>query len=429
MTLLDLTKELFTYLVRFREQAAGERPPTLEKVEADLEAVFARMQDQAEDNPLLAKGFEQVRYSLAALVDEVVLTSLWPHQAQWGQRGWERRLFGSQDGPRRFFDFLDSLENLPKDVLAVHYLCLALGFCGCYHPSDPELQQIKSRVLTRLPGLESGNGPMPAQAISLTPLPASNPAPAPETPAARASAGATAQAPEACPRPRDLRYLLAGGLAVLAFLFTLGLGAMIFYDGQTDQPEETALEELLKPLLPPRTADSPAASTPAPAAKAMAQVDGAPAATPAPRQTRAPATAHPTAPTTAPTTTRTTATSQTTASSATTITQAPDRPASPSPPAAPSASETTAPPAGTAPTTYLLHAGLFVGPIQSGRLAEQLGQAGFAAWVREDPRPDGSVRYRVYVGPFADPQRAEAARQAIVAQFKFSPYLVENPTP
>lgn len=426
MTLLDLTKELFTYLVRFRELAAGDRPPSLEKVEADLEAIFARMQDQAEDNPLLAKGFEQVRYSLAALVDEVVLTSLWPHQAQWGQRGWERRLFGSQDGPRRFFDFLDSLESLPKDVLAVHYLCLALGFCGCYHPSDPELQQIKSRVLTRLPGLESGNGPMPAQAISLTPLPPSKPAPAPETAAEGSSTGAADPAPEACPRPRDLRYLLAGGMAVLAFLFTLGLGVMIFYDGDAEHSEETTLEELLKPLLPPRPADSPAASAPAPAATTLAKVEKTPAATtPAARQTSAPATVQ----TTAPTATRTTATSQTTTSSATTATQAPARPASPSPPAAPSAGETAAPPAGTAPTTYLLHAGLFVGPIQSGRLAEQLSQAGFAAWVREDPRPDGSVRYRVYVGPFADPQRAEAARQAIVAQFKFSPYLVENPTP
>ncbi|MCA1988510.1 MAG: DotU family type IV/VI secretion system protein, partial [Desulfarculus sp.] len=213
MTLLDLTKELFTYLVRFREQAAGEHPPPLEKVEADLAAIFDRMRDQAKANPLLSKGFEEVRYSLAALVDEVVLTSVWPHQAQWGQRGWERRLFGSQDGPRRFFAFLERLDSLPKAVLAAPYLCLALGFCGCYQPDDPELAKVKARVLTRLPGLDNGNGPLPPPAISLTPLPAQ---PASSAPAPSKAAPIRIRLAMDGHRPRSLRYLLVGGLAVLA---------------------------------------------------------------------------------------------------------------------------------------------------------------------------------------------------------------------
>ncbi|MCA1905912.1 MAG: DotU family type IV/VI secretion system protein [Desulfarculus sp.] len=441
MTLLDLTKELFTYLVRFREQAAGEHPPTLEKVEADLEAIFARMRDGAEANPLLSKGLEEVRYSLAALVDEVVLTSVWPHQSQWGQRGWERRLFGSQDGPRRFFAFLDRLDSLPKDVLAVHYLCLALGFCGCYQPDDPELQRVKARVLTRLPGLDNGGGPLPPPAISLTPLPTKPGPPASPNPS---KAAMKVRPMAGGHRTWGLRYLLIGGLAVLAFVFTLGLGVMIFYDGGSDQAEETTLEDLLKPLLPSR----PAEVAPAPTASGPTSAQTI-------AQNTAPATS-PSAPT-ASTTTLGTATS-TTATSTTATRHAPspdlasaaaagsspanapgaDAPgrtptqphtstptADPEPPAPPA--EKDASPA--APTTYLLHAGLFVGPIQSGRLAEQLSQAGFAAWVREEPRQDGSVRYRVYVGPFADPQLAEAARQAIAAQFKFSPFLVENTTP
>ncbi|MFH1057662.1 MAG: DotU family type IV/VI secretion system protein, partial [Pseudomonadota bacterium] len=164
MTLLDLTKELFTYLVRFREQAAEANPPAPEQVAEDLDAIFSRMEDQARANPALGAGYEQVRYALAALCDEVALCGDWPGKGQWSQHTWEERLYGTREGGQRFFIFMDRLDSLPKDVLAVHYLCLTLGFCGCYAPGDPRLGRIKAQVLGRLPGVAPAPGPPAAPA-------------------------------------------------------------------------------------------------------------------------------------------------------------------------------------------------------------------------------------------------------------------------
>lgn len=414
MTLLDLTKELFTYLVRFREQAAGADPPAPEQVAEDLDAIFGRMEDRARVNPALGSGYEQVRYCLAALCDEVALCGDWPFKDQWRQRTWEERLFGARQGGQRFFVFLDHLDSLPKDVLAVQYLCLTLGFCGCYAPGDPRLKEIKAQVLARLPGA----GPAPA------PEPAPEPAPAPPGDASAPEA-ATAPTPALAPppKPRDLRYLMSGGLAVLAFVFTLGLGVMVLFNPITleapgDRPGQEVELTLPQPLAQiVRLAEKDAAAPPTTA--------------PAPPAAASPTTAGPvssSATTTTSTITTTTTTSAPTTSATTTATSAPTTRA-----ATASVTATTlaaAPgPAPEVPATYSLHAGLFVGPIQSGRLAEQLAKAGFAAWVREERRPDGQVRYRVYVGPYAEKEKANEVLAAITARFGIKPFVVESPAP
>ncbi|MFH1058407.1 MAG: SPOR domain-containing protein, partial [Pseudomonadota bacterium] len=126
--------------------------------------------------------------------------------------------------------------------------------------------------------------------------------------------------------------------------------------------------------------------------------------------------------TTASTATTTSATTLTSATTATTLPPAPV----PAPAKAPAPAQAAAE---AEPETYSLHAGLFVGPIQSGRLAEQLAAAGFAAWVREERRADGQVRYRVYVGPFADKDQVQAVLAAVTAKFGIKPFVVNSPAP
>ena len=74
---------------------------------------------------------------------------------------------------------------------------------------------------------------------------------------------------------------------------------------------------------------------------------------------------------------------------------------------------------------YAVQAGLYVGPIQSNRMAENLIRAGYSAWVQERPQGQNKNLYYVLVGPFADQKQAIEAMQAINRKFDVQSFLVD----
>jgi cell division septation protein DedD len=81
------------------------------------------------------------------------------------------------------------------------------------------------------------------------------------------------------------------------------------------------------------------------------------------------------------------------------------------------------------PLGFVIQAGLYVGPIQSNRLAESLTQAGFSAYVLERPRPDNKTRYYVLVGPFAQREMAQQAIAEIKAKLGLTTFLTDPEEP
>ncbi|MDR1396384.1 MAG: SPOR domain-containing protein [Desulfarculales bacterium] len=81
--------------------------------------------------------------------------------------------------------------------------------------------------------------------------------------------------------------------------------------------------------------------------------------------------------------------------------------------------------AAVSPSHYAVQVGVFVGPVQSNRLAETLSLAGYAAWVEERPRLDDKVRYYVLVGPFTAYDQARESLQAIAGKFKVDPLIID----
>jgi cell division septation protein DedD len=77
------------------------------------------------------------------------------------------------------------------------------------------------------------------------------------------------------------------------------------------------------------------------------------------------------------------------------------------------------------PITYAVQAGLYVGPIQSNRMAENLTQAGYSAWVEERQQGNGKFLYFVLVGPFTEEKQALESMRAIHRQFGVSPFVVK----
>jgi hypothetical protein len=74
---------------------------------------------------------------------------------------------------------------------------------------------------------------------------------------------------------------------------------------------------------------------------------------------------------------------------------------------------------------YAVQTGVFVGPIQSNRLAEELSLAGYAAWVEERHLSARKTRYYVLVGPFTDRAQARDTLYSIARKFKIEPFIID----
>jgi cell division septation protein DedD len=75
-----------------------------------------------------------------------------------------------------------------------------------------------------------------------------------------------------------------------------------------------------------------------------------------------------------------------------------------------------------------VQAGLFVGPIQSGRLAEGIRGLGFPAYVTQREM-GGKSLYQVLAGPFADRESACVALEPMRKKLGVQAYLTDPREP
>lgn len=355
--------------------------------------IFARMDNQAKRDPLLMEPYHQVHYALVGLADEVVLTSGWEHSPAWRQALLEERFYNSQEAGSRFFELVNNLDQAPQDVVAIFYLCLALGFSGRYAPADPELAEVKEKLLARLP---------------------SKPRIMEEPPNLRAQ------------QDRRMRGWLWGAavVALVAAAVTLGWERWEAYQGVKVKAPPASVEKPAQEAVPAKpkagvTAKAEIAQKPAapaqpeaspqvkPKASAATEPVAEPAPTPAAQQSAAPSQAQPETP--APS-----------ASSAEEQTAtAPSAP--PEKPEKAQASQTASP-----KKTYRVRVGVYVGPIQSGRFADILKKAGFPSSVEKLERPGGKVLYVVSITPLASLDQAEQVRAQVKEKFKVDGVIKQN---
>lgn len=80
----------------------------------------------------LPNDVEDLRYALAAYLDEMVQYSEWPGRYEWGSRPLQAILFGDSQAGVRFFERLREARKRSRAVVEIYYLCLVLGFMGQY---------------------------------------------------------------------------------------------------------------------------------------------------------------------------------------------------------------------------------------------------------------------------------------------------------
>jgi len=386
VTLFDLCKDLFTYLVRFRELAPTTAAPPLHQARAELLGLIHRMDAQARPSPSLARPYEQVRYALVALADEVLTTSGWEQGQRWEQIPLEQQLYGTRQAAEQFFTLLEGLDGASSDVCAIYYLCLALGFSGRYQPDDPQLAEIKNRLLDRLPG-----GVPPA---GMDPAP-----PDPEGPGR--GAGAPAR-----PRRRALAWAGAGLLAALALAAGLALWPQA--PAQAPAPPSTPVAKAPAPA-------PPVPPPPRPAAKPE------PVPKPAPKPAPVPPQPPPVAPKPPPAQPAPVKAAPAPAPAATPAEPAPKPPAP-----APTAPPPQAPAPAAAPQKqprYRLQVAVFVGPKQSGRLAAKLKALGWPARVERQEGRGGRLWYLVVVQPVIGKDNLKEIQDKLVKDFGLTPIV------
>ena len=150
MRLTEITKELFDYLVKFRQRVAQASVPDLNVVRHEIELVFYSMEEKISKHPKLAKEYRTAKYALVVLADEVILTSAWSHAKRWEQCLLEKKYYSSNIGGNQFFKLLSKIEQMPASVIMVYFYCLAFGFRGGFSQNDPSLIRLKGRLLQRV---------------------------------------------------------------------------------------------------------------------------------------------------------------------------------------------------------------------------------------------------------------------------------------
>lgn len=95
---------------------------------------------------------EDVRYALAAYLDEMIQYSEWGGKQEWAQRPLQALLFGDVRAGVHFFERLERLRERRSPALEVYCTCLALGYQGQYRLAGADLDRLTTELTREIGG-------------------------------------------------------------------------------------------------------------------------------------------------------------------------------------------------------------------------------------------------------------------------------------
>ena len=96
---------------------------------------FNEMERLAYNKQIHADTIKDMKYAMAAFVDEAILNSKWVQRSEWMAEPLQLRYFGQHLAGEGFFERLKQLRQGGErntDILELYYVCLQLGFEGIY---------------------------------------------------------------------------------------------------------------------------------------------------------------------------------------------------------------------------------------------------------------------------------------------------------
>jgi type VI secretion system protein ImpK len=121
--------DLIAYVIFF-QASCDQQPPTLADLREKILALVNAQEEQAKTTGVAMESFREARFAVLSWVDEMILTSNWPHRTHWQHL--MLGYYGTLNAGEDFFRRLEVLPSQANDVREIYYLCLSLGFQGRY---------------------------------------------------------------------------------------------------------------------------------------------------------------------------------------------------------------------------------------------------------------------------------------------------------
>jgi type VI secretion system protein ImpK len=148
-------REIFTDLIAFViffKSSCDKQPPDQNELREKILALATAQEERVKAAGISADNFREARFAVFSWVDEMILTSTWPHRTRW-----QHLMLSYYKTFNAGEDFFARLQNLPphaNDVREIYYLCLSLGFLGQYAFADgpSEVKKLKQALYNQLSG-------------------------------------------------------------------------------------------------------------------------------------------------------------------------------------------------------------------------------------------------------------------------------------
>lgn len=147
---MDYTTELFKvaakeflFLSSFRQKVRKGVRADIEDAAADLDEIFREQASAVRHDPRLQALYDQARYPLVVLADEILIHSGWEFARDWQDRLLEEKYFRSNIGGDQYFAIAKELKPEDVELASIVYAGLALGFRGKYRERPEKLAEVR----------------------------------------------------------------------------------------------------------------------------------------------------------------------------------------------------------------------------------------------------------------------------------------------
>jgi len=116
---------------------------------ARLHHLFHQADQTAKAQGVSSDRLTHARYAVAAYLDEMILSSRWPHREQWLSKPLQYEFFGEFVAGEGFFTRLAAIRRavpLDTDLLEVYSLCLLFGFEGQYRLEEQARERLQGLI-------------------------------------------------------------------------------------------------------------------------------------------------------------------------------------------------------------------------------------------------------------------------------------------
>jgi type VI secretion system protein ImpK len=158
--LADLFSDVFIVAMQIQQAREGGSADALR---IRFQQLFDEAERKGQALGKTADALQQARYAVAAFVDEMILTSQWPHRDGWSARPLQYEFFREHVAGEEFFNRLDAMRRGggDPDLLALYFLCLILGFEGKYRLHGGEkLKALVAELAQDLRAAQANSAPL-----------------------------------------------------------------------------------------------------------------------------------------------------------------------------------------------------------------------------------------------------------------------------